>query len=102
MHGDRPPRRTAAVLAGLSCLLLPLLGQVPRASAGAAAGDPGGGPDSAAATAAAPYAYPGRANPRKPTDVMAATGGSGTDADACDGVSRTPHEFTRIVVQYQG
>ncbi|MFD4762999.1 hypothetical protein ACFWOJ_30350 [Streptomyces sp. NPDC058439] len=33
MHTDHPPRRTVAVLAGLSCLFLPLLAQIPKASA---------------------------------------------------------------------
>ncbi|MER5363462.1 hypothetical protein [Streptomyces sp. NPDC002785] len=71
MHADRPPRRTVAVLAGLSCLLLPLLAHVPKASAATA----NGGPD---------------------------THGSGSDADACSRVSRSPYDFTRIVVQYKG
>jgi chitinase len=28
--------------------------------------------------------------------------GSGTDADACSGISQQPYDFTKIVVQYQG
>ncbi|MFF9350480.1 chitinase [Streptomyces sp. NPDC014734] len=81
MHADRPPRRTAAVLAGLSCLLLPLLAHVPRASAATEADDPGAEHPSAApkaagpgAMAAAPYEYLGWGDPQKPTEVMAATG----------------------------
>ncbi|WP_327371284.1 hypothetical protein [Streptomyces sp. NBC_01217] len=41
MYADRPPRRLVAVLAGLSCLLLPLLSHLPKASATTADGDPG-------------------------------------------------------------
>ncbi|MFB7914325.1 chitinase [Streptomyces sp. NPDC056061] len=81
MHADRPPRRVAAVLAGLSCLLLPLLAHVPGASAVTEGDAPGAEPPSAAAKAAgpgamaaAPYEYLGRGDPQKPTGVMAATG----------------------------
>ncbi|NUO55204.1 MAG: chitinase, partial [Hamadaea sp.] len=28
--------------------------------------------------------------------------GSGTDADACSGISQQPYDFTKIVAQYQG
>ncbi|WP_406499123.1 hypothetical protein OG936_30750 [Streptomyces sp. NBC_00846] len=49
MHTDRPPRRTVAVLAGLSCLFLPLLAHIPKASAASDAGSP-----SAATVAAGP------------------------------------------------
>ncbi|MFJ5193550.1 chitinase [Streptomyces sp. NPDC088394] len=94
MHPAAPPRRLVAVLAGLSCLLLPLLGHLPKASAaenadrarsdstaGTANGGPGPGspaPDTRAASpgamAAAPYEYLGWGDPQKPADVMAATG----------------------------
>ncbi|MFF8918764.1 chitinase [Streptomyces sp. NPDC015032] len=81
MHADRPPRRIAAVLAGLSCLILPLLAQIPKATA--ASGADGAGADAPSAPAeaagpgamaAAPYEYLGWGNPQKPTEVMAATG----------------------------
>ncbi|WP_335938006.1 chitinase [Streptomyces sp. PTD5-9] len=81
MRADRPPRRGAAVVAGLSCLLLPLLAHVPRATAADGSAGPAAAPASAATTAAgpgamaaAPYEYLGWGNPQKPTDVMAATG----------------------------
>ncbi|MFJ1827180.1 hypothetical protein ACIOG9_21240, partial [Streptomyces sp. NPDC088178] len=81
MHVDRPPRRTVAVLAGLSCLFLPLLAHVPKATAATADRAPGAGSPAATATAvgpgamaAAPYEYLGWGNPQKPADVMAATG----------------------------
>ncbi|MCX4793709.1 chitinase [Streptomyces sp. NBC_01242] len=76
MHTDRPPRRIVAVLAGLSCLFLPLLAQIPKASAASDAGSPSAATVAAApgAMAAAPYEYLGWGNPQKPADVMAATG----------------------------
>ncbi|MFH8514647.1 hypothetical protein ACH4CE_05895 [Streptomyces gelaticus] len=37
MHPAAPPRRLVAALAGLSCLLLPLLGHLPKAYAAMAA-----------------------------------------------------------------
>lgn len=94
MHPAAPPRRLVAVLVGLSCLLLPLLGHLPKASAAehadqartdstATTANGGPGPGSPApgiraagpgAMAAAPYEYLGWGDPQKPTDVMAATG----------------------------
>ncbi|MGW1693146.1 chitinase [Streptomyces sp. NPDC002399] len=83
MHVDRPPRRTVAALAGLSCLFLPLLAHVPKATAATADRAPGAGSPAITATAtavgpgamaAAPYEYLGWGNPQKPADVMAATG----------------------------
>ncbi|MFJ7199445.1 MULTISPECIES: chitinase [unclassified Streptomyces] len=81
MHPAAPPRRLAAALAGLSCLLLPLLGHLPKAYA--AADEAAGAHDSPAtsataaapgAMAAAPYEYLGWGDPQRPADVMAATG----------------------------
>ncbi|MFD9482503.1 chitinase [Streptomyces sp. NPDC059991] len=68
MHVAAPRRRVAAVAAGLSCLVLPLVASVPRAAASASP------PLAAGAMAAAPYEYLGWGSPQKPTDVMAATG----------------------------
>lgn len=81
MRGDHPPRRATAVLAGLSCLLLPLVGHAPKAFAASEADDRGVGAAPAAAISRGPGA---------------------TGADACGGVSRTPRTFPEIVVQYQG
>ncbi|GGU12101.1 chitinase [Streptomyces violascens] len=70
MHTVVPPRRLTAALAGVGCLLLPLIAAVPQAGAADA-------PQAAAASGAmavAPYEYLGWGNPQKPTDVMAATG----------------------------
>ncbi|MFF4178824.1 hypothetical protein [Streptomyces sp. NPDC001750] len=119
MRGDRPPRRAAAVLAGLSCLLLPLVGHVPRAIAASEAGDRGAGPapaaasdieDTESATAAVrsahrhgdaarrhhPALFPFRSVDRDRAR------GSGTGADARGEASRASRESTEIVVQYQG
>ena len=98
MRACRPPRRGAAALAGLSCLLLPLLAHVPKAAA-AGSGDAsapamGAGPG---AMAAAPYEYLGRGDPHR--DRVC---GPGAGPDACSGVAQSPYEFTKIVVQYQG
>ncbi|WP_371655608.1 MULTISPECIES: chitinase [unclassified Streptomyces] len=68
MHVAAPRRRAAAVAAGLSCLVLPLVASVPKAAASASP------PLAAGTMAAAPYEYLGWGSPQKPTDVMAATG----------------------------
>ncbi|GAA2422785.1 hypothetical protein GCM10010433_23280 [Streptomyces pulveraceus] len=83
MHPAAPPRRLVAVLTGLSCLLLPLLGQLPKAYATTHPHETTDAYDSPAGTttaagpgamAAAPYEYLGWGKPQKPTEVMAATG----------------------------
>ncbi|WP_317617749.1 chitinase [Streptomyces sp. SDr-06] len=83
MHTAVPPRRLAAGLAGLGCLILPLVGAIPKASAAGTSGEgvtSAGSVATASASAAsgamavAPYEYLGWGNPQKPTDVMAATG----------------------------
>ncbi|MFI9628548.1 hypothetical protein [Streptomyces sp. NPDC052042] len=81
MRAARPPRRTAAVLAGLSCLLLPLLGQVPKASIATEADGPAG-----AVTCG--------------TAGTAPAGPGARREDACGRVLRIP--FTDIAVVHQG
>ncbi|WP_406012498.1 chitinase [Streptomyces sp. NBC_00984] len=83
MHPAAPPHRLVAVVAGLSCLLLPLLGHLPKAYAATNAHEATDAYDSPTgrttaagpgAMAAAPYEYLGWGSPQKPADVMAATG----------------------------
>lgn len=74
MFTAAPPRRLAPVLAGLGCLLLPLIASAPKAGAATATDAAPAAPAASGAMAAAPYEYLGWGNPQKPTDVMAATG----------------------------
>ncbi|MEV8526341.1 chitinase [Streptomyces sp. NPDC052000] len=74
MFTAAPPRRLAPVLAGLGCLLLPLIASAPKAGAATATDAAPAARAASGAMAAAPYEYLGWGNPQKPTDVMAATG----------------------------
>ncbi|AYG79421.1 Chitinase [Streptomyces hundungensis] len=76
-----PARRLVSTLAGLGCLVLPLIAAAPGAANAADAPQTGAlqvgaatGAAASGAMAVAPYEYLGWGSPQKPTDVMAATG----------------------------